>query len=213
MASCSCSTLLTSSSKPFRTWTFRPSLRTPSRHRSLPLPGLSVQPAPGFCFPHLRGMDGCRRPGPNFSLQVLRCLGSGKPPPPPAGGGTGSRVRKAAAPVHGRGGFRAAPFHASCGLAFATVAGVLMLQGSQQAFAATEFAGLLPAGVLGDLGDISTGFASVRTPASASLCVPNFFFCVCSVSPLTFRFVYHCLITDLCVQLICISGVLVDILF
>jgi hypothetical protein len=58
-----------------------------------------------------------------------------------------------------------------------------MLQGSQQAFAATEFAGLLPAGVLGDLGDISTGFASVRTPASASLCVPNFFFlCVFSLS-------------------------------
>jgi hypothetical protein len=44
MASCTCSTLL-SSSTPFRTRTSRPSLRTPSRHRSLPLPGLSVQPA------------------------------------------------------------------------------------------------------------------------------------------------------------------------
>jgi hypothetical protein len=153
--------------------------------------------------------------GADFSLQVLRCLGSGKPP---VGGGTGSCARKAAGPVHARGGFRAAPFHASCGLAFATVAGVLMLQGSQQAFAATEFAGLLPADVLGELGDISTGFASVRTTASASLCVPSFILFFGgegggSISPLTCRFVCHCLITDLCVQLICISGVLADILF
>jgi len=37
---------------------------------------------------------------------------------------------------------------------------VLMLQGTQQAMAATQFGGLQPADVLGDLGDISTGFAS-----------------------------------------------------
>jgi len=37
-----------------------------------------------------------------------------------------------------------------------------MLQGTQQAMAATQFGGLQPADVLGDLGDISTGFASVK---------------------------------------------------
>jgi len=42
-----------------------------------------------------------------------------------------------------------------------------MLQGSQQALAAAQFAGLQPADVLGDLGDISTGFASVTTTISA----------------------------------------------
>jgi hypothetical protein len=42
-----------------------------------------------------------------------------------------------------------------------------MLQASQQALAATQFAGLQPADVLGDLGDVSTGFASVRTTASS----------------------------------------------
>jgi hypothetical protein len=55
----------------------------------------------------------------------------------------------------------------SCGLAFATVAGLLVLQGTQQAVAATQFGGLQPADVLGDLGDISTGFASVKRTASA----------------------------------------------
>ena len=60
------------------------------------------------------------------------------------------------------GGFRVPPLDASCGLAFATVAGVLVLQGTQQAMAATQFGGLQPADVLGDLGDISTGFASVK---------------------------------------------------
>lgn len=35
-----------------------------------------------------------------------------------------------------------------------------MLQGTQQAMAATQFGGLQPADVLGDLGDLSTGFAS-----------------------------------------------------
>ena len=85
--------------------------------------------------------------------------------------------RKEAEPVNGRGGFRAAPFDASCGLAFATVAGMLMLQGSQQALAATQFAGLQPADVLGELGDISTGFASVRGTAAAFLCFRHFFLC------------------------------------
>jgi hypothetical protein len=110
--------------------------------------------------------------------QVLRCLpkcDSGKPPPPPpptppVGGGAGLSVRKAAeAAGRGRGGFRAvAPLDASsCGLAFAAVAGLLVLQGTQQAVAATQFGGLQPADVLGDLGDISTGFASVKRTASA----------------------------------------------
>lgn len=83
-------------------------------------------------------------------------------------------VGKAAEPVDGRGGFKAAPFDASCGLAFATVAGMLMIQGSQQALAATQLAGLQPADVLGDLGDISSGFASVRRTASALSCFPHF---------------------------------------
>ncbi|GJN38149.1 hypothetical protein PR202_gb27164 [Eleusine coracana subsp. coracana] len=131
----SCSTLFASSSPsstPFRSRTFRPSLRTLPRRRRLSL----------------------------HSLSALRCLASGKPPPPPIGGGTGLSVWKAAEPVDGPGAFRAAPFDASCGLAFATVAGMLMLQGSQQALAATQFAGFQPADVLGELGDISSGFAS-----------------------------------------------------
>jgi hypothetical protein len=58
------------------------------------------------------------------------------------------------------------PFDASWGFAFA--AGALVLQGSQQALAGTQFMGLQPpADALGDLGDISTGFASVRRTASA----------------------------------------------
>lgn len=60
-----------------------------------------------------------------------------------------------------------APSDASWGLAFAAAAGVLMIQGSQQALAGTQFMGLQPpADLLGDLGDISTGFASVRRTAS-----------------------------------------------
>lgn len=60
----------------------------------------------------------------------------------------------------GRGGGRAWPSldASSCGLALAAAAGVLMLQGSQQALAGTEFMGMQD--VVGDLGDISTGFAS-----------------------------------------------------
>uniref|UniRef100_K3XM99 Uncharacterized protein n=1 Tax=Setaria italica TaxID=4555 RepID=K3XM99_SETIT len=138
-ASCSCSTVFASSSStPIRTP--RPSLRPLPRRARLPLAGRSV----------------------------LRCLpkcDSGKLPPP-VGGGAGLSIRKAAEPA-GRGGFRAARFDASCGLAFATVAGVLMLQGTQQAMAATQFGGLQPADVLGDLGDLSTGFASVKRTASA----------------------------------------------
>ncbi|XP_062225331.1 GDT1-like protein 1, chloroplastic [Phragmites australis] len=130
-SSCSCSTVFASSSKPFRTRT--------------PLPSLSRRPPPRRASLPLPGHS------------VLRCLpkcDSGKKPPP-VGGGTGLSGRKAAEPA-ALGGFRAA----SCGLAFATVAGMLMLQGSQQALAAAQFAGLQPADVLGDFGDISTGFAS-----------------------------------------------------
>ncbi|KAG2594813.1 hypothetical protein PVAP13_5KG022300 [Panicum virgatum] len=134
-ASCSCCTVFAAaSSTPIRTRAPRPSLRTPPHRARLPLPGRSV----------------------------LRCLprcDSGRPPPPPFGGGTGLSVRKAAEPACW-GGFRVPPLDASCGLAFATVAGVLVLQGTQQAMAATQFGGLQPADVLGDLGDISTGFAS-----------------------------------------------------
>uniref|UniRef100_A0A0A9CTB3 GDT1 family protein n=1 Tax=Arundo donax TaxID=35708 RepID=A0A0A9CTB3_ARUDO len=133
-SSCSCSTVFAaSSSTPFRTWASLPSLRPLPRRARLSLPGHSV----------------------------VRCLPKcelGKKPPP-VGGGTGLSGRKEAEPA-GRGGFRAAPLDASCGLAFATVAGMLVLQGSQQALAATQFAGLQQADVLGDPGDISTGFAS-----------------------------------------------------
>ncbi|KAF8733528.1 hypothetical protein HU200_014829 [Digitaria exilis] len=138
-ACCSCSTVFASSSStPVRTSTPpRPSLRPLPRRARLPLPGHSI----------------------------LRCLpkcDSGKlpPPPQPVGAGTGLSVRKAGDEPAGRGGLRAAPFDASCGLAFATAVGVLMLQETQQAMAATQFGGLQPADVLGDLGDISTGFAS-----------------------------------------------------
>ncbi|KAJ1281943.1 hypothetical protein BS78_03G012200 [Paspalum vaginatum] len=93
------------------------------------------------------------RPLPRHSAS--RCLPKCESGKTPVGAGT----PKAAVPA-GHGGSRAAPFDASCGLAFATVAGALVLQGSQQALAATQLAGLQPADVLGDLGDISTGFAS-----------------------------------------------------
>ncbi|CAO2205123.1 unnamed protein product [Urochloa humidicola] len=135
-ASCSCTTVFisSSSSTTFRTRPHRPSLRPLPRRARLPL-------------------------ADRLALMCLPKCESGKPPPP-VGGGTGLSVRKAAEPPAGQGRFRAAPFDASCGLTFATVAGVLLLQGTQQAMAATQFGGLQPADVLGDLGDISTGFAS-----------------------------------------------------
>ncbi|KAL6850288.1 hypothetical protein ACP4OV_020915 [Aristida adscensionis] len=85
-------------------------------------------------------------------LLLPRCELRKRPPPGLSG--------REAAGADRRGGTGAAPLDASCGLAFATAAGVLMLQGSQQALAATQFAGVQPADLLGDLGDISTGFAS-----------------------------------------------------
>ncbi|RLN21678.1 GDT1-like protein 1, chloroplastic [Panicum miliaceum] len=143
-ASCSCSTVFASSSStPIPTRAPRPSLRTPPRRARLPLPGRSVQlPTRPPCFVP-----------PNRAVAehlVLRCpprCDSGKPPPRPVRGGTGLSVRKAAEPAC-RGGFRVPPFDASCGLAFATVAGVLVLQGTQQAMAATQFGDLQPADAL-----------------------------------------------------------------
>nr|BAJ97024.1 predicted protein [Hordeum vulgare subsp. vulgare] len=133
VTSCS-STVFTSSSSsiPYRTRTPRPSLRPP--HRLAGLPG---------------------RP-------VLRCPAKRDPGEPPLllGAPAVSDEREAPEPaVRDRGGL--APFEASRGLAFAAAAGALMIQGSQQALAGTQFMGLQPpADVLGDLGDISTGFAS-----------------------------------------------------
>ncbi|KAG8045727.1 hypothetical protein GUJ93_ZPchr0008g13050 [Zizania palustris] len=73
--------------------------------------------------------------------------------------GTRASQEMGAEPVRREPG-RSGSLGASCGFAFAAVAGVLMLQGSQQALAATQFMGVQPADVLGDLGDITTGFAS-----------------------------------------------------
>nr|CAB3475723.1 unnamed protein product [Digitaria exilis] len=105
-ACCSCSTVFASSSStPFRTSTPpRPPLRPLPRRARLPLPGHSI----------------------------LRCLpkcDSGKlpPPPQPVGAGTGLSVRKAGDEPAGRGGLRAAPFDASCGLPFATAVGAFLL--------------------------------------------------------------------------------------
>ncbi|CAO2161616.1 unnamed protein product [Urochloa humidicola] len=144
MASVAAASTVFASSTPIRTRTLRPPLRPLPRRARLPLPGRSV----------------------------LRCLPkchSGKmTSPPPVGGDTGLSVRNAAEPPAGQGSFRAPPFDASCGLAFATAAGLLMLQGTQQAMAATQFGGLQPADVLGDLGDISTGFASALLAARSS---------------------------------------------
>ncbi|AQK91083.1 GDT1-like protein 1, chloroplastic [Zea mays] len=134
---CSFSTVLSSSpSTPFRParTTPRPSLRPLPRRARLPL-----------------------RPGHS----VLRCLPKCDSGKPDGGGDAGLSGRKAARPAGQGGPRRPAQFGASsCGLAFTTVAGVIMLQASQQALAATQFAGLQPADVLGDLGDVSTGFAS-----------------------------------------------------
>lgn len=46
-------------------------------------------------------------------------------------------------------------------LEFTFLLGLFTFQASQQAIAGTELAGLQPMTYLGDLGDISTGFASV----------------------------------------------------
>ncbi|KQK03345.1 GDT1-like protein 1, chloroplastic [Brachypodium distachyon] len=132
VASCSSTVFASFSSIPFRNRTHRPSLRPPPRRGCLP-----------------------GRP-------VLRCLvksESGEPPLLRAPVVSDEKGAEAEPPARDRGG--TAPFDASCGFAFAAAAGVLILQGSQQALAGTQFMGLQPpADVLGDLGDISTGFAS-----------------------------------------------------
>ncbi|KAL5227143.1 hypothetical protein ABZP36_015408 [Zizania latifolia] len=96
-----------------------------------------------------------RRSARQQGRSVLRCL------PNWDSDNLGNRAsdEKGAEPIS-RGPGISRSLGASCGLAFAVVAGVLMLQGSQQALAGTQFMGLQPADVLGDLGDISTGFAS-----------------------------------------------------
>ncbi|KAL5222710.1 hypothetical protein ABZP36_027423 [Zizania latifolia] len=88
-------------------------------------------------------------------MQVLRCL----PKWDSDKLGTRASEEKGTEPVR-RGPGRSGSLGASCGFAFAAMAGELMLQGSQQALAATQFMGLQPADMLGDLGDITTGFAS-----------------------------------------------------
>uniref|UniRef100_A0ACD5VFY5 Uncharacterized protein n=1 Tax=Avena sativa TaxID=4498 RepID=A0ACD5VFY5_AVESA len=87
---------------------------------------------------------------------VLRCLPKCESSDPPLLGAPGLPDAKGAESAgQEQGGI------ASWGFAFAAAAGVLMLQGSQQALAGTQFMGLQPpADALGDLGDISTGFAS-----------------------------------------------------
>ncbi|XP_040378120.1 GDT1-like protein 1, chloroplastic isoform X2 [Oryza brachyantha] len=120
----------------YRTRAPRPSLRPPSH------------PGPA------------RPPG---RRSVVRCLPQRGPEKLAARGrgASDSDDEKGPEPASRRGrGGSAWPLDASCGYAFAAVAGVLMLQGTQQALAGTQFAGLQPADVLGDLGDISTGFAS-----------------------------------------------------
>uniref|UniRef100_A0ACD5VYX6 Uncharacterized protein n=1 Tax=Avena sativa TaxID=4498 RepID=A0ACD5VYX6_AVESA len=87
---------------------------------------------------------------------VLRCFPKCESSDPPLLGAPGLPDAKGAESAgQEQGGI------ASWGFAFAAAAGVLMLQGSQQALAGTQFMGLQPpADALGDLGDISTGFAS-----------------------------------------------------
>lgn len=92
---------------------------------------------------------------------MLRCLRKRDSIDPPLLGAPGvPDAERAEQAGEERGG--TAPFDASSwGYAFAAAAGVLMLQRSQQALAGTQFMGLQPpADALGDLGDISTGFAS-----------------------------------------------------
>ncbi|KAM3329405.1 hypothetical protein ACQJBY_026464 [Aegilops geniculata] len=101
------------------------------------------------------------RPPPRLASlprrQVLRCPAKRDPGEPPLQlGAPGVSDEREAEPA-GRDSGGLAPW----GLAFAAAAGVLMIQGSQQALAGTQFMGLQPpADLLGDLGDISTGFAS-----------------------------------------------------
>ncbi|XP_037412231.1 GDT1-like protein 1, chloroplastic isoform X2 [Triticum dicoccoides] len=132
VTSCS-STVFTSSSSsiPYRTRTPLPSLRPP---------------------PRLAGLLG---------RLVLRCLAKRDPGEPRLlRAPVVSDEREALEPA-GRDSGGLAPSDSSWGLAFAAAAGVLMTQGSQQALAGTQFMGLQPpADLLGDLGDISTGFAS-----------------------------------------------------
>uniref|UniRef100_A0ACD5VN34 Uncharacterized protein n=1 Tax=Avena sativa TaxID=4498 RepID=A0ACD5VN34_AVESA len=131
VASCSSTVFAAASSSiPYRTRTPLPSLRPLPRRASLPV-----------------------RP-------VLRCLPKCESSDPPLLGAPGLPDAKGAEPA-GREQGGTAPSVASWGFAFAAAAGVLMLQGSQQALAGTQFMGLQPpADALGDLGDISTGFAS-----------------------------------------------------
>uniref|UniRef100_A0A0E0MT80 Uncharacterized protein n=1 Tax=Oryza rufipogon TaxID=4529 RepID=A0A0E0MT80_ORYRU len=127
MASVASSTVFASSLPHHRATTRAPPTppRIPRRAR---LPGRSVV----SCLPK-RGSE---------KLVVTRASDE-EGPPEPAG--------------QGRGGGRAWPSldASSGGLALAAAAGVLMLQGSQQALAGTEFMGMQD--VVGDLGDISTG--------------------------------------------------------
>ncbi|KAI4963106.1 hypothetical protein ZWY2020_019700 [Hordeum vulgare] len=157
VTSCS-STVFTSSSSsiPYRTRTPRPSLRPPPRLAGLPGDRYSSTPEPHVVIPKRRKeIDSSRRTehltrNRLRSMQVLRCPAKrdlGEPPlllellrfltreaPEPA--------------VRDRGGL--APFEASRGLAFAAAAGALMIQGSQQALAGTQFMGPQPpADVLG----------------------------------------------------------------
>ena len=98
---------------------------------------------------------------------MLRCLRKFESIEPPLLGAPGVCDAEGAEPAGEERGVTA-PLDSSWGFAFAAAAGVLMLQGSQQALAGTQFMGLQPpADALGDLGDISTGFASVRRTASA----------------------------------------------
>uniref|UniRef100_A0A0D9UYE9 GDT1 family protein n=1 Tax=Leersia perrieri TaxID=77586 RepID=A0A0D9UYE9_9ORYZ len=96
---------------------------------------------------------------PGRSVQAVSCLPRWGSEKVTVHASSGEKGAEETAIRRGRRG-RAWPLGASCGLALAAVAGVLMLQGSQQALAGTQFVGLQAGDVLGDLEDISTGFAS-----------------------------------------------------
>lgn len=69
-------------------------------------------------------------------------------------------------PKSGPGNIVNQKFDIFSGLKFAVLSGLLTFQGSQHAAAITEIAGgLQPASFIGDLGDIGTGFTSVRKPS------------------------------------------------
>ncbi|XBI63282.1 hypothetical protein VPH35_043734 [Triticum aestivum] len=132
VTSCSSTVFTSSSSIPYRTRTPLPSLRPPPRLASLP--GRPVLRCPAK-----------RDPGEAPPLLGAPVVCDEREAPEPAGTDSGGL----------------APSDPKWGLAFAAAAGVLMIQGSQQALAGTQFMGLQPpADLLGDLGDISTGFAS-----------------------------------------------------